>query len=211
VKRPEHLIEVGLVASALAGTVSAAVLRLAGRSEAPDWPTLAALEHPVWLVVGEVLGAAACVVAAVSLCALGTLYARSSALVAFGEICLALVVPGVLVVVALDFALIPAARNSILEAILFGQRWDWWSGVGWLFFVGGGLLGLLALGIGLARANRALRYPGVALAMSVVLQFVFPLVVGVVVLAVSLIWIAVTLWGGASSPPQRRPIPSSLA
>lgn len=196
-KRPEVLIEVGLVASALAGMISLGILRFVGRASAPDWPTIAALEHPVWLVIGEVVGAIACVVAAASLCALAILHARSSALASFGVICLALVVPGVVLVVALDLALIPAAQEGVLEAILFGQRWDWWSAVGWFLFVCGGLLGLLSLGIGMARANRALRYPALALVVSVFLLSFPP---AGIVLPASLVWMAVALWRTKSRP-----------
>ena len=187
-KRPEHLIEVGLVASALAGTVSVAILWLAGRSEPPDWPIVAALDHPAWLAFGELLGAVAFSIAAASLFAAGALFARSSALASLGAICLAFAVPGVVLVVALDLAYIGAAQDGVLDAIRFGQRWNWWSAVGWALFAFGGFLGVVALGIGLARGNQALRYPAAALAVSTLLML-FLSVAGIL-FAASLVWIA---------------------
>lgn len=127
-------------------------------------------------------------IGAASLFALGTLGARSSALATLGAICLAFAVPGVVLVVALDLAYARAAQDGVLDAIRFGQRWNWWSAVGWALFVFGGFLGLVALGIGLARGNRDLRYPAAALIVSTLLMLVLSL--AAVLFAVSLIWIA---------------------
>ena len=34
----------------------------------------------------------------------------------------------------LDFALIVAAQDGVLEAIEFRQRWTWWNALGWVLF-----------------------------------------------------------------------------
>jgi hypothetical protein len=67
VKRPEGLIPFGLVASALAGSGSAVALWRAKGFYLIDRPFLAAIQHPVWLGIGEVLGALAVVVGAAAL------------------------------------------------------------------------------------------------------------------------------------------------
>jgi hypothetical protein len=199
VKRPEHLIAAGLVGSALIGSSAVVILWLAGRSGSSDWPIRAALDHPAWLAAGELLGAAAVSIGAASLVALGTLFARSSALATLGAVCLAFAVPGVVLVVALDLSYARAAQNGVLDAIRFGQRWNWWSAVGWALFAFGGFLGLIALGIGLARGNRDLRNPAGALIVSLLLMLVLSL--AAVLFAGSLIWIAWALRRTGTIPP----------
>lgn len=190
-KRPEHLIEGALVASVSAGIVAVAILWSIGRSADPDFPTVAAFDHPAWLAIGEIVGTAAVITAAASLAAVSVFYARSSALATGGVICLGAVVPGVVLITILDLAYIWAAQDGILEAISFSQRWNWWNAVGWLLFAAGGVFGLLAVGSGVARESRELRHPAGALALSMVLTL-FVLYAGVL-LAASLIWIAAAL------------------
>jgi hypothetical protein len=103
-----------------------------------------------------------------------------------------------LLVAALDLAYIGAADDGVLEAIRFGQRWDWWSALGWVLFAIGAFLGLVFLGIGLARSSRRLRYPGVALAASTFVMFLIP--PAAFLLAASLVWIAWDLWRNDRSP-----------
>jgi hypothetical protein len=61
-----------------------------------------------------------------------------------------------------------------------------------------GFLGVISLGIGLARRNRMLRSAGLALAASVFVMFLFP-PAGILV-AASLIWIALVVWRADSNP-----------
>jgi hypothetical protein len=197
VKRPEYLIAAGLIGSVAIGATSVGILWFAGRTVDPDWPAQAAFDRPVWLAAGEVLGAIACVLAAASLSFLAIRHGGSSAFVPLAVLCLALSIPGVVIVTALDLAYARAAQDGVLEAIFFGQRWNWWSAVGWLLFAIVGFLGLVLLGIGLARANRALRYPGLALVASP-LVMLFVTYAGVL-LAASLIWLALSVGRASSS------------
>jgi hypothetical protein len=208
VKRSEHLIADGLIASAVAGIVAVAILWIVGRSGDSDWPAIAAFEHPVWLAIGEIVGAAAFIMAVAFLAATAIVYGRSSALATFGVICLGIAAPGIVLILVLDLGYVRAQQDGILNAIQFGQHWNWWSAVGWFLFAVGGLLGLLTLGIGLARANRGLRYPGLALAVSVVLLAILdPLAYGGILFAVALVWMAAVLWRGdfQTTRPSRDP------
>ena len=119
-------------------------------------------------------------------------------LVALGVACLVVSIPGVAFVFGLDLAYVSRAQDGVLQAIFFGQRWNWWSAVGWLLFAFGGSLGLLALGIGLARGSRALRYPGIALAASLVAAYLFT--PAAILLAASLCWLAVVVARAGSHP-----------
>jgi hypothetical protein len=208
VKRPEYLIAAGLIGSVAIGTTSVGILWFAGRKIDPDWPVQAALDRPAWLAAGEVLGAIACVIAAASLSFLGVRHGGSSAFVAFAVLCLALSIPGVVIVTVLDLAYARAAQKGVFDAITFGQSWDWWSAVGWLLFAMLGFLGLVLLGIGLARGNRVLRYPGLALVASLLVMFLFAY--AGVLLAASLIWLAVSVGRPSSSlvGPGRDPHPA---
>jgi len=151
----------------------------------------------VWLVAGEVLGAIACVLGAASLSFLGLRHGASSVLISLAVICLAFSIAGVVLVTAVDLAYSRAAQEGVLHAITFGQRWSWWSALGWSLFVVVGSLGVLLLGIGLARANRALRYPGLALVASVVSMLL--VTYAAVLLAASLIWLALSIRRVSSS------------
>jgi hypothetical protein len=179
------------------GATGVAILWVAGRGADADWPIRAALDHPALLVSGEVLGALACVLAALSLALLGLRHGGSSAFVPLAVMCLALSIPGVVLVVVLDLAYARAAQQGVLDAITFGQSWNWWSAVGWLLFSIVGFLGLVLLGIGLARGNRQLRYPGMALVASLVAMAVFAY--AGVLLAASLIWLALSVTRRSSS------------
>src|SRR5207253_1841715 len=95
---------------------------------------------------------------------------------------------GAVGVVAHDMGLIDAARSGIVHEILFGLRWDWWHALAWLLLISGGLPGLLLVGIGIARGNRALRLPGMSLAGCAVLILLFPRL-GIACLAVVFVWI----------------------
>jgi hypothetical protein len=185
---------------------SVIILWAAGRSGTLDWPLQAALEHPAWLVSGEVLGALAWTLVAASLSVLGVRHGGSSVFVSLGVICLVLSIPGVVLVVGFDLAYASRAQDGVLEAIFFGQRWDSWSAVGWLFFAIGGSLGLLLLGVGLARGNRVLRYPGIALAGSLVALYVFT--PAAILLAASLCWLAVVVARAGSNPLGGTPQPA---
>ena len=188
----ERLIPIGLVASAVLGTVAVLVLQHAGRFRSFDWPTVAALEHPVWLGVGEVVGAIACGLGAVSLAAVGFRHAGTSALATLGVVLVWFAGIGAVAIAAFHLGLIHAARGGVLDAIRYHQRWEWWYGLGWAFFAIGGLIALLALGIGVARGNRALRYPAASLAGSAVLLILFA-PIGAGLLAVALVWLAVAI------------------
>jgi hypothetical protein len=202
VKRPEHLISVGLLAAVVAGSGSAVALWRAREFRALDWPTGAAILHPVWLGLGEVLGAFAVVVGAAALSGVAIRHSGSSALAAFGVILLGLGAIGAVGVVALDIGLIRAAKGGVLDAIFFGQRWNWWDALAWLLLTVGGLVGLLLFGIGIARGNRALRLPGASLAGSAILIFLFPRL-GIACLAVVFVWMAVGISrSGASLHPR---------
>lgn len=196
----ERLIPAGLVASAVLGAAAAAALQHAGRFRTLDWPTLAALEHPWWLGVGEVVGGIACALGALSLAALGFRHAGTSALATLGVILVWFAGLGAVAIAALHLGLIRAASGGVLDAIRYGNRWDWWYGLGWAFFAIGGVIGLLALGIGVARGNRRLRYPAACLAGSAVLLILFaPL--GAVLLLVALVWLAVAISRTSGSTP----------
>jgi hypothetical protein len=143
----------------------------------------------VWLGLGEVLGALAVVVGAAALTGLVMRHSRSSALAPLGVIFLGFGAIGAVGVVALDMGLIRAARSGVIHEIQFGQRWNWWDALARLLLIVGGLLGLLLLGIGIARANRALRLPGMSLAGCAVLISFFPRL-GMACLAVVFMWIA---------------------
>jgi hypothetical protein len=206
VKLSDRLIGAVLLGSVLMAAGSVLILWVAGRSGDLDWPLGAALEHPAWLVSGEVLGALACALTAASLSALGVRHGGSSVLVALGVACLVLSIPGVVLVVGLDLAYTSRAQDGVVQAIFFGLRWNWWSGVGWALFAIGGSLGLVFLGFGLARGNRALRYPGLALAGSLVAMFVFA--PAGILLAASLCWLAFVVARADSSPLSRSPQPA---
>ena len=157
-----------------------------------DLSVLAAVEHPVWLGVGTAIGLLAALLGSLSLAILGTRHGGSSALAAFGVIFLAFAAAGAVLISVLEFALIAEAEDGVLEAVLFRQRWDWWNALGWVLFWIGGLIALLAIGIGIARGNPALRYPALSLAASAVLVSVFP-AVGAALFALALVWIASAL------------------
>jgi hypothetical protein len=185
---------------------SVVILWLAGRSADSHWPLDAALEHPAWLLGGEALGAIAWTVAAASLSALGLRHGGSSVLVALGVVCFVVSIPGVALLVGLDFGYVSRAQDGVLQAILFGQHWTWWNALGWLLFAVGGSLGLLALGIGLARGNRALRYPGIALAASLVATYLFA--PAAILLAAALCWLAFVVARAESTPLGGTPQPA---
>jgi hypothetical protein len=189
VKRPEYLISAGLLASTLAGSASSVALWRAREFRAFDSPTIAALDHPVWLGLGEVLGALAVLLGCAALTGIGIRHSRSSALAALGLICLGFAAIGAVGVVVLDIGLISAARGGVLDAILFGMRWNWWDALARFLLIVGGLVGVLLLGIGIARGNRVLRWPGASLAGCAVLIFLFPLL-GIACLAVVFVWMA---------------------
>jgi hypothetical protein len=197
-----------LVGSVLMAAGSVVILWLAGRSADSHWPLEAALEHPGWLIGGEVLGAIAWTVAAASLSALGLRHGGSSVLVALGVVCFVVSIPGVALLVGLDLAYASRAQDQdgVLEAITFGLRWNWWSALGWVLFAVGGSLGLLALGIGLARGNRALRYPGIALAASLVAVYLFT--PAAILLAAALCWLAFVVARAESTPLGGTPQPA---
>jgi hypothetical protein len=206
VKHPDRVIGVALVGSVLMAAGSVVILWLAGRSADSDWPLEAALEHPAWLLGGEALGATAWTVAAASLSALGLRHGGSSVLVALGVVCFVVSIPGVALLVGLDFGYVSRAQDGVLQAILFGQHWTWWNALGWLLFAVGGSLGLLALGIGLARGNRALRYPGIALAASLVATYLFA--PAAILLAAALCWLAFVVARAESTPLGGTPQPA---
>jgi hypothetical protein len=190
-KRREDLISAGLLVTAIAGTASTIALWRVDYG-VTVWSAAPAVEHPVWLGVGEVLGLVAAVIGSISLGALARRYAGSSALATFGVISLGFAVAGALLVAVLDFALIVVAQDGVLAAIEFRLRWTWWNGLGWAVFAIGGLLGLLAIGIGVARKDPSLRYATLGLAVSAVLLAVYPLA-GAASLALALIWVATVL------------------
>ena len=194
--------------SVLMAAGSVVILWLAGRSAVSDWPLEAALDHPAWLVGGEALGAIAWIVAAAALSALGLRHGGSSVLVALGVVCFVVSIPGVVLVLGLDLAYISRARDQdgVLQAITFGLRWTWWNALGWLLFAVGGALGLVALGIGLARGNRALRYPGIALAAAIVATYLFA--PAAILLAASLCWLAFVVARAESTPLGGTPQPA---
>jgi hypothetical protein len=185
---------------------SVMILWAAGRSGSLNWPLRAALEHPAWLVGGELLGALAWALSAASLSVLGVRHGGSSAFGSLGVVCLVVSIPGVALVVGLDLAYASRAQDGVLEAFFFGQRWDWWNGFGWLLFAIGGSLGLLFLGVGLARGNRVLRYPGIALAGSLAAMHLFA--PAGILLAASLCWLAVVVARADSNPLSGRPQPA---
>jgi hypothetical protein len=198
VRRSEHLLSVGLLASTLIGFASAVALWRARGFHVIDRPSIAAFQHPVWLGLGEVLGASAVLVAAAALTGVVIRHSRSSALAPLGVILLGFGAIGAVGVVVHDMGLINAARSGVVHEIQFGLRWDWWHALAWLLLIFGGLLGLLLLGIGIARGNRALRLPGMSLAGCAVLIFLFPRL-GIACLAVVFVWIASTVSGSDAS------------
>lgn len=205
-KHPDRLIGIALICSVLAAAGSVMTLWFAGRSADSDWPIEAAFDHPTLLVAGEALGAIAWAAAAASVAAVGLRHGGSSVLVALGVACLVVSIPGVAFVFGLDLAYVSRVQDGVLQAIFFGQRWNWWSAVGWLLFAIGGYLGLLALGIGLARGSRALRYPGIALATSLVAVYLFT--PAAILLAASLCWLAVVVARADSHPLGGSPQPA---
>jgi hypothetical protein len=206
VKHPDRVIAVALVGSVLMAAGSVVILWLAGRSGDSGWPLEAALEHSAWLLGGDVLGAIAWAISAASLAALGLRHGGSSVLVPVGVACLVVSIPGVALVLGLDLAYVIKAQDDVVQAIFFGQQWNWWSAVGWLLFAGGGSVGLLALGIGLARGNRALRYPGIALAASIVATYLFA--PAAILLAAALCWLAFVVARAESTPLGGTPQPA---
>jgi hypothetical protein len=198
VKHPDRLIGIALTGSVIAAAGSVVILWFAGRSADSDWPIEAAFDHPTLLVAGEALGAIAWAAAAASVAAVGLRHGGSSVLVALGVACLVVSIPGAAFVFGLDLAYASRVQDGVLQAIFFGQRWNWWSAVGWLLFAFGGSLGLLAIGIGLARGSRALRYPGIALAASLVAAYLFT--PAAILLATSLCWLAVVVARPGSHP-----------
>lgn len=197
-EHPDRLIGAGLLGSVLTAAGSVVILWIAGHSGDLNWPLRAALEHPAWLVSGEVLGAVAWGIAAGSLSVLGVRSGGPSVFASLGVACLVISIPGVALVVGLDLAYVSRAQDGVVQAILFGQRWDWWSGAGWALFAIGGSLGILFLGVGLARGNRALRYPGMALAGSLVAMYLFA--PAGLLLAASLCWLAIVVARAESNP-----------
>jgi hypothetical protein len=191
VKRPEHLISAGLLAAVLAGSASAVAFWRAGGARSLNSPIVAAIQHPVWLGLADVLGALAVVAGAAALIGVGVRHSGSSALASFAVLLLGCGAIGAVGVVALDIGLISAADGNVLDAILFNQRWTFWNAVAWLLLILG-LLGVLLLGIGIARGNRALRMPGASLAGSAVLISFFPYV-GSACLAIVFVWMAAGL------------------
>jgi hypothetical protein len=197
VKHPDRLIGAALLGSVAMAVGAVAILWSAGRSRDLNWPLGAALEHPGWLAVGEALGAVAWAVAAAALAALGVRRGGRSVIAALGVACLAISIPGVALVLGLELAYISRVQDDVTEALFFGQRWDRLSGIGWLLFAIGGSLGLVSLGIALARGNPGLRYPGLALAGSLVAMWLFA--PAAILLAVSVCWLAVSLARAASN------------
>jgi uncharacterized integral membrane protein len=185
---------------------SVVILWFAGHSGGLTWPLAAALLHPVWLLVGEVLGAVAWAITAATLSVLGVRRGGPSVLVALGVVGLVGSIPGVALVLGLDLAFVSRAQDDVTQAIFFAQRWDWWSGVGWVLFAIGGSLGLVFLGVGLARGNRVLRYPGMALAGSLVAMYLF--VPAAILLAASLCWLAIAVARADSNPLSGTPQPA---
>jgi hypothetical protein len=206
VKHPDRLIGIALMGSVLVAAGSVVILWFAGRSADSDWPIEAAFDHPTLLVAGEALGVIAWAAAAASVAAVGLRHGGSSVLVALGVACLVVSIPGVAFVFGLDLAYVSRVQDGVLQAIFFGQRWNWWSAVGWLLFAFGGSLGLLAIGIGLARGNRALRYPGISVAVSLVAVHLFT--PAAILLAASLCWIAVVVARADSHPLGGTPQPA---
>jgi hypothetical protein len=119
-------------------------------------------------------------------------HSPSSALGPLGVILLGFAAIGAIGVVALDLGLINAARNGVLDEFHFGLRWNWWHTLAWLLLFLGGLVGLLLLGIGIARGNRSVRLPGISLAGCAVLILVFPRL-GIACLAVVFVLMAAGL------------------
>jgi hypothetical protein len=191
VKRAEHLIPVGLLAAAISATASAIALWQAGVSVS-EWSAGPAVEHPVWLGIGDALGIVAAVTGSISLAALALRHSGSSVLATFVVIFLGFAVVGAVVITVLDFALIVTAQDDVLAAIEFRLRWVWWNALGWVLLGIGGLIAVLTIGIGAARRNPSLRYPALSLAASALLLALYPLA-GVVLLALALIWVAAVL------------------
>jgi hypothetical protein len=194
VRSSERLIAAGLLGSVVVGACAYVLLRHAERSVSDNWPLVSAIKHPDRLWIAEILGASAWIIAVASLAAAGTRFARSSTLATFGQICLAISVPGAILVAVLDLAYARRAQDALPAAIFFGERWQQWNVAGWLMLSAGGLIGLVALGIGLARANRVLRYPALALAATAALILILDGAYAAILLAASLAWTAVVVW-----------------
>ena len=93
VKRADHLISAGLLATTIIGTASAIALWRAGSGVA-DWSAAPAVAHPVWLGVGDAFGIVAAVIGSISIGGVALRHAGSSALATFGVILLGLAVAG---------------------------------------------------------------------------------------------------------------------
>jgi hypothetical protein len=201
VKRPEYLVSAGLLASTLLGLGSAVVLWIAERYDSLHWGSLAALDHPALLLVGDFLATLACLAAAISLTLLTIRWASSSALAQFGLLFLGVGIVGCALLTILDVGLVRAASQDVLEMIEYSRRWDLWNAMGMAAFFFGGSIALVCIGLGVARRNRALRYPASALAVSA-LMVVFLTPIGVAALGVTFLWLGyVVLQRGAIPGP----------
>lgn len=177
--------------AAISGTVSAIALWRADYG-VYEWSAAPAVAHPVWLGLGGAFGIVAVAIGSVSLGAVALRHGGSSTLATFGVVVLGFAVAGAVAVAVLDFALIVAAQDGVLAAFEFRQRWLWWNALGWVLLGIGGLIAVLAIGIGVARRNPSLRYPALSLVVSALLVAVYP-PAGAALLALALIWVASAL------------------